>query len=71
MLLYNNVLPTQSIILSTLVVNQILNPNALNRNIEFISVGLLLYSINVMNRLAISCTNSKCGGVMSAASSEL
>jgi hypothetical protein len=70
MLPYNNVSPTQSITPSALVVNQILNPNALNRNIESISVSLPLYSINVMNQLAISCTNSKCGSAMSAASSK-
>jgi hypothetical protein len=59
MLLYNNVLPTQSITPSALLVNWILNPNALNRNIESIGVGLLLYLINVINQLAISRTNSK------------
>jgi hypothetical protein len=49
MLPYNNVSPTQLITPSTLVVNRILNLNALNRNIESISISLPLYLINIIN----------------------
>jgi hypothetical protein len=71
MLPYNNVSPTQLITPSTLVVNRILNLNALNRNIESISISLPLYLINVINRLAIFYINSKYGSAISTTSSKL
>jgi hypothetical protein len=48
-----------------------LNLNTRSRNIKSIGVSLPLYSVNVIKRLAMSCTNLKWGGAMLTASSTL